>query len=188
MIKNQQTTIKHSKRERCYILSIKVLDLVVLETVFYVFTIQANETHVPPPPPWVEPFLNKLGSYRPCGFKQEVFFVFYLNKPINHGGKIKTSQPSWLVFFLSPWLFFLTELAEVFLVMLHTKYTERNSKLKSFLSWKSSVALSLSRVWYLIWHMWTNLTVMKHFSDTFNQSLYIRKNYSKHHDFWTSID
>ena len=52
VIKNQQTTIKHSKREpiRCYILNIKVLDLVV-----YVLTVQANVTHVPPPPPpgWV---------------------------------------------------------------------------------------------------------------------------------------
>ena len=32
----------------------------------------------------------------------------------------------------------------------------------------TSVALSLGTVRYLIWHMWTNLTVMKHLSDTLN--------------------
>ena len=37
---------------------------------------------------WVEPFLNKLGSSRPCGSNKKGF-VFYLDKPI---------KPSWLVF------------------------------------------------------------------------------------------
>ena len=42
--------------------------------VFYVSTIQANVKHVTPR---VKPFLNKLGSSRPCGFKQEGFCVLF---------------------------------------------------------------------------------------------------------------
>ena len=54
------------------------LELVVPEKTFYVLTIQANVKHVTP---WVEPFLNKIGSSRPCGSDKKGF-VFYLNKPI----------------------------------------------------------------------------------------------------------